>query len=391
MQECRKFFRGFVEFFDDDYPFLRRHLNYDRTFAIGFPEKGSKLENVEDIKKCIAKLVRDPDYFEKRIRPVWAIFEHILQRKKSQRILSRIELSKINGHLSEELQMSEKEITKMLCFLHRVGTLLYFNEESLYETIILDIEWFVNAFNLIIDFRVDIRESDDKRERFKVTGLLDDTDLTSLWINANEEYIFHKKKIVSYMERLGLLAKCEPGNKLCYYFPSMSKSRFDDKNFGKEYTKSSILCFQYNEKGELPVFLFYGTVLKCMQIPKWSALQAHHKLCLYENAACFSFQHLIVVICLCKFQIQVQVWVPTNENIDLNLLGEIQQSIEKIIGEYKGYSYTVGYKCQNGSLNTENDSSFIARKEFPVSKRICDKCKINKKHYVENKVCWVGT
>lgn len=96
--------------------------------------------------------------------------------------------------------MSEKEIIKMLCFLYRVGIFLYFNEESLYEIIIFDIEWFVNVFNLIIDFCVDICELDDKWECFKVIGLLDDIDLILLWINVNEEYIFYKKKIVLYME-----------------------------------------------------------------------------------------------------------------------------------------------------------------------------------------------
>lgn len=99
---------------------MRRHLNHDRTFAIGFPKNGSKLENLTDIKKCIAKLVRDSKSFEEQIRPVWAIFEQILQRKKIERIISRKMLTEINNRLNEELRMDEEEITKMLCFFHRV-------------------------------------------------------------------------------------------------------------------------------------------------------------------------------------------------------------------------------------------------------------------------------
>lgn len=98
-----------------------------------------------------------------------------------------------------------------------------------------------------------------------------------------------------------------------------------------------------------------------------------------------------MVVCLCKNQIQVQILVPAKGKIDVNVLQEVEQSIEREIQEYKEYKYDVGYKCQNGLLNTENDNSFIAKIEFPVSKHICDRCIVSKKHYVDNKICWIPT
>lgn len=390
LQEHRKFFQDFFEFFEEDYSYLRRHLHHDRTFPIGFPKTGSELENLSDIKKCIAKLVRDSKSFKERIRPVWAIFEHILERKKTQRIISRNELSKTNVHLSEEFRVNEEEVTKMLCYLHRVGTVLYFDEKGLDETIILDIQWFVNAFKSLIHFKVDINDTDYSRDCFKSTGIIKDEKLTEIWKNKpKEEYILHKKKILAYMERLGLLA-IHHENKPWYYIPSMNKRKFKNTDIDMGGQKSSILCFQFDENKQLPVFLFYGIVLKCMQIPKWYILRENEKICLYENAACFSFLDYIVVVCLCKYQIQVQVLVPAKGKIDVNLLKEVEQSIERKIQEYKGYNYDIGYKCQNGMLNTENDNSFVAKIEFPVSKPICDRCIFSKKHYVDNKICWVG-
>lgn len=114
-QSCRKFFREVFEIFNH-YPHLKRCLHPDRTFAIGFPKTESELENLTDIKKCIAKLVRGSTSFEERIRPVWAIFEHILQRKKIKRIISRKMLTKINNRLNEELRIDEAEIQKILFF-----------------------------------------------------------------------------------------------------------------------------------------------------------------------------------------------------------------------------------------------------------------------------------
>lgn len=374
---------------------MRRHLSHDRTFAIGFPKKGSKLENLTKIKECIAKLVCDSSSLEEQIRPVWAIFEQILQRKKIERIISRKTLTEINSGLNEELRMGEEEITKMLCFFHRVGTLIYFDEKDLNETIILDIQWFVNAFKSLINFSVNIQDTDYSR-RFKNTGVIEDEELVKIWKDkAKERYILHKQMMLAYMERLGLLAmkheNMEDQNKPWYYIPSMNKRKFEDTDIDKGGSKSSILCFLFDENKQLPVFLFYGIVLKCMQIPKWSILRENDNICLYENAACFLFNHHIVVVCLCKFQIQVQVWVPAKEIIGVELLKEVQQSIEGKIREYKGYAYEIGYKCQNGLLNNENDNSFIAIKKFPVSKfEMCDRCEVKKKHYVDNKICWVG-
>lgn len=397
MQENRKFFQDFFDLFEENFPYLRIHLHHDRTFAIGFPRKGSKLENLTDIKKCIAKLVQDSKYFEEKMRPVWAIFERILQRKKVKRIMSRKKLAKINSDLEEELRMNEEEITKMLCFFHRVGTLLYFDEKGLNETIILDIQWFVNAFKSLIKFHVNIKGTDYTHERIKRTGVIQDEELTEIWKSkANDRHIKYKQSILAYMERLGLLAMkyentsdVNDESKPWYYIPSLNKRKFENTDIGKGGSKSSILCFQFDETKELPLFLFYGIVLKCMQIPKWYIHQEKEEPCLYENVACFLFLNHIVIVCLCKYQIQVQVWVPANGKYDANLREKVQKSIEGKIQEYNGYTYKIGYKCQNGLLNVEEDNSFIAKEEFPDSK-LCDRCTIGKMHYVDNEICWVG-
>lgn len=345
-----------------------------------------------DIKKCFAKLVRDSTSFEERIRPVWVnLWVDISQRKKIQKIISRKLLAEINNGLGEMLRIDEEEVTKMLCFLHRVGTLLYFDEIGLNETVVLDIQWFVDAFKTIISFSVDINDTDHSLEHFKSTGVLDNEDVDKIWKSraAKEGYVLYKKQILAYMERLGLLAIIYE-NQTLYYIPSMNKRKFETNDIHTEDVKSSILCFCFDEKGQLPVFIFYGIVLKCMKIPEWSVLRENDKLCLYENSACFLLRHHIVVVCLCKYKIQVQVWVPARDRIDVNFLREIQLTVDGKIQEYKGYTYEIGYKCQNVILNTEDDNSFIARAKFPISKRDCQNCKGDKTHFVDNTICWVG-
>lgn len=390
MQDGVKFFKEFKALFKD-HPDILRHLNVERNFAIRFPKKGSKLADLEDIKTCIAKIVNLQGYSD-QIKPVWALFEHIMQKEKKRRIIERKILSDFNDELGEEYRLNDENITEMLLFLHRVGNLLYFDEGILKETLILDVQWFVNAFRSIIEYHENIACADHNSSRFKTTGEITDQELTTIWESKKEgqSYISHKKEILRYMEHFGLVATCNAQNGLLpfYYFPSMNNKKFT--NPSNDFIKSSILCFQFNTDRQLPFNIFYRLVVKCLKNPEWAILQEENEQkCLYENVACFSYQHYIVVVCLCKFQIQLQVWnAERNGNIDKELLGNIQRSVEETFSG-REYLYKIGYKCMNGKLNAEEDDSFIAQKRFPVSRLNCPNCTLGNKHFVDNEICWV--
>lgn len=94
----------------------------------------------------------------------------------------------------------------MLCFLYRVGILLYFDEKDFNEIIIVDIQWFVNVFKFFINFLVDIEDNDFNCECFRDIGVIDDEKFLEIWkVKLEEGYIFYKDIILVYMERLGLL------------------------------------------------------------------------------------------------------------------------------------------------------------------------------------------
>lgn len=130
-------------------------------------------------------------------------------------------------------------------------------------------------------------------------------------------------------------------------------------------------------------------VLRCCKIPEWKILEEEDYKCIYEKVACFDFRNHIVVLCICKFQIQVQVWDPSNKSIDMKICRKIKRSVEDILRQFKKCSYEVG-KCSNEVLNDENNNSFVKEKLFPLSAFLCKTCKLKKKHYVRNEICWVG-
>lgn len=390
LQDCQLFFKKFIDSFKYDRN-IQRHLRKDRWFAIGFPNEESKLADLKEIKSCIADIVKFWR-FSDEIHPVWGIFEHIMKEEKGQKIISRKLLSAYNKELSQHFQLDDNSITKMLLFFHRVGNLLYFDESILREIIILDVQWFVDAFKCLIRKHENKATTDCETLRFQTTGEITDKDLTRIWEESNEgqTFIAHKNDILLYMEKLGLLAICDTlkGQLLSYYVPSMNTRKF--KNRENHITKSSVLCFHFKEHGELPFNKFYCFVVKCLKLDGWSVLREEEENCWYENVACFAYKNCIVVVCLCKFQIQLQVWIlDENAYINPELLSDIQGSVEKTISERQD-SYAIGYKCKNGTINAEEDIFFIPQSVFPVTELSCPNCRLEKKHLVDNKICWVS-
>lgn len=390
LQDCQLVFKKFNDSFEHNLN-IQRHLRKDRCFAIGFPNEESKLEDLKEIKSCIADIVK---YwrFSHEIHPVFGIFEHIMEEEKGQKIISRKLLSAYNKELSQHFQLDDNSITKMLLFFHRVGNLLYFDESILRETIILDVQWFVDAFKCIIRKHKNKATTDCETLRFQTTGEITDKDLTKIWEKSNEgqTFIAHKKDILLYMEKIGLLAICDTlkGQLISYYVPSMNSRKF--KNRENHITKSSVLCFHFKEHGKLPFNNFYCLVVKCLKLDGWSVLREEEENCWYENVACFAYKNCIVVVCLCKFQIQLQVWIlDENAYISPELLSDIQGSVEKTLSERQD-SYVIGYKCKNGTINAEEDIFFIPQSVFPVTKLSCPNCTLEKKHLVDNKICWVS-
>lgn len=355
------------------------------------------MEDLKDLKKCIAELVNSDKHSKESCSPVWAIFEqHLLKVKEKRKIITRGNLLAFNETLLKENRIHDDEITKFLKFLNKAGTVLFFEEKRLKETIILDFQWFLDAFKCIINYDVDLdTPSDNKRERFQLTGELEDEELNAMWKKCpnGEDYFKNKDKIIAYMEQLGLLAKCYSRRPYCnetpwYFVPSMRKGKFEKTSI-KMYTGSTILCFEF-EKKQLPKHVFYGVVFQCFKLPKWFilTLEPGNQLCLYENMAGFLFHGIVVLICVCRNQIQVQTYRKKDNNISLSLNTEIQNEVSKIIKGFEKYPSSVGYKCKNGVFNDENDLSFFSKESLSASPITCKTCEYW--HDVDMSVCWVG-
>ncbi|XP_062614303.1 probable serine/threonine-protein kinase pats1 [Saccostrea cucullata] len=122
---------------------LQKHLDSKREFAIGFHEN----EGIEKIKESIVDVVRKLDHWGKMLPHSWAMFENFFQEKKYLKIINKRILLGFNEALPQDIKLeTEDDINTMLQFFHDIREILYFNQEFLREMIILDVQWFADAF-----------------------------------------------------------------------------------------------------------------------------------------------------------------------------------------------------------------------------------------------------
>lgn len=205
--DCVDFFKDWYALFKH-HRHLKHHLHTKRMYAIRFPKDGSKLDELKEIKRCIAKIAQLPALSEYKIRYSWAVSERFLRKEiQSKKIITKQELINYNSHF-KDYSMKANEIPELLKILYIAGTLLYFDEDDLKETIILDLQWFVNAFKRIIEYTVPEEETGDQKcQDFWSTGEISDSELEAIWNKYPVEgFLDFKTEILCYMERLELLA-----------------------------------------------------------------------------------------------------------------------------------------------------------------------------------------
>ncbi|XP_061187275.1 uncharacterized protein LOC133195453 [Saccostrea echinata] len=382
---------------DEDRDWLSESLN-DREYAVGLRELNDNTkEMLESMKKSIVELFTDENNTKIELPSSWALMEQLLY-EGSWKVLSLGEIWKLNSSLPDEYQIkSGEEMSKFLKCFHDNGLLLNFEEDELRKHVILDIQWFANAFSKVIADENHINK-DCKRKlikewkSFNKTGELKNKVIDALW-KDEPSYLKHKSEIMPYMEKLQMLvplnafeAVSEGG--MSWYVPCMNKKQFKADFCEDKWECSSILCFRFTS---FAMFVFYRLVAYCMSFLRWSVAKDEDNEgspCLYQTAAVFDHNAHTVVIGICNDDIQLQVFRIKPLTVDKEVSNEIGNSVDKTIEKLTETFIDTkifhrGYKCQNIICN-EKDISFTLASELSKikAKEIQCKCKLREKHVI---------
>ncbi|XP_062595330.1 uncharacterized protein LOC134256665 isoform X1 [Saccostrea cucullata] len=383
-EEKEKFFRDIWTILETNDASLQRHIDRKRMFAVGFHEN----ESIEKIKLSVVDVVRNLDHWGEKLPHSWAMFENFFQEKKNLKVINKETLLDFNDALPQELKLETiEDINTMLQFFHDIREILHFNQESLRGIIILDVQWFADAFkNVITDKNhaaEDLFELASQWDKFNESGELSDTLLSAIWEMNNNGFLEHKDEIMRYMEKLGLLAKMDDKR---WYVPCMNKRPFPVHRFSA-YPASSILCFLFDA---LPVGIFQRLVARCMEFP-WALVKeikdGKERPLIYQTAAVFLFEddHNIL-LGMTPTEIQLQVFVSEGD-VDISTCFQIREKIESELYTLsstfqRNLKFHTAFKCKPEGFCDNNRSAVIYESDLRGPTFQCPSCPEGKKHIV---------
>ncbi|XP_062582992.1 cyclic GMP-binding protein C-like [Saccostrea cucullata] len=176
---------------------LQQHLHRKQYFEVGKP--GESRDEIDRLEKCIVGLIQKQSTWGEIVPKLWDEFDQELHSLKIKRLINFSDLIKSSN---SELPSQRDDIFDMLRFFHDCGKILFFNEKHLSEMVILDVQWFVNAFKEILTDKNHRTHVQSKEWiSFNETGMLDYEHLITIWTELGlHEMIEFKDQVLLYMQ-----------------------------------------------------------------------------------------------------------------------------------------------------------------------------------------------
>lgn len=193
-------------------------------------------KNLKNLKKCIASTLKLQDHWGKGIPKTWTKVESVLKMKRrSFKMCSISSILEDLKRIDDQLINNDDELVTVLMYFHDTGVILF--QEDL-EEIILDVQWFADAFKSI---GVNDKHSLEQFKELNGSGLLSSQLLNDLWSNSDLTFHENRDKLVKHMVKLAMIAEL---NSTLWYVPCMNKQQYT-KSILENCTVSSTLCFVF--------------------------------------------------------------------------------------------------------------------------------------------------
>lgn len=360
-------------------PKLLDHIDKERVF---FVEKDSN-KNIEKIKECIVSTLKKQNHWGKNVPIAWTKLESFL-KKKTEVTKACLFLNLLDDVQKEDHQLwnSRHDLITALTFFHDTGVILF--RKEIENVIILDVQWFVDAFkNIIMDERhkKEMNEYNFKQfESLNSCGLLSSKLLDVLW--GKSDFFQHKKSLIYHMKHLDMLAELKPE---FWYVPCMNKQKYTDSVLDN-CTVSSTLCFVFEF---LPFVVFHRLIVACINKLRMTLWQNRGKDCIYHTVtilSCENTNHRMLVGIRNRqgheefpFSIEIQAVVTKPRTLESQLCSEIKQKIEQILYDLTRSfpsdeeSFQTGYRCTRKPYSNQPEGNIVLEKDMS-SETDCSKC-----------------
>lgn len=244
--------------------------------------------------------------------------------------------------------ITHEEMILFLNYQHQIGNVVFYNDTSLNECVIIKPTWLINAFKCIV-FADDIPPFVTTHQKqilleFKQTGVITLEVLTDLFKQKGPAFIDNLGYVLNVMMKFDIIVKDKLDNKkfICPCVIDKESSSFETilKESGNCF-RSPWLCIEFSF---LPPALYNHLLVFCMRDPNFDQPKLFYEIGLF----CFKNTNGLkkFVLCLSKMTICVQVWSDTkddksclqgNETIKIGqtLFKNISDKINDILQKYE--------------------------------------------------------
>ena len=370
---------------------LLTHMNKGRLFSI----MKNANKNMEDLKKCIASTMKSQRHWGEDVPITWTKLESALKRlKEDKKIYLFSDLLRDVKNSNDFNINDEEKLNNALEFFHETGVILFSSET---ENIILDVQWFVDAFKCII---LDKEHKDSKDEKnlpefqeLYENGLLSKSLLNQLWEKGN--FNQHKKSLIYHMKQLDMLAELSTEE---WYVPCMNKHAYSHEIL-KNCNVSSRLCFLFQF---LPFIVYHRLVVACINKLDMELWEREGRKCVFHTVTILLYKdskhRMLIGICDNKgrlnteypYSIEIQANVTYPHEVDTQLTSDLRIRICKILynltrafssGES---SFSVGYRCQLEPFGGNLEGQIVKEEKLSGLEFVCSKCTTNHVANVES-------
>ncbi|CAC5371715.1 unnamed protein product [Mytilus coruscus] len=295
----------------------------------------------------------------------WLLFQQVLGKlsESGVPISTTMELSKIAKH--DDIGITNNyEFKQCLQYCHDNGTVIYFEEESLQDHVILDPKWLVDAFRcLVTDKIANIIKVSDDWQNLTETGELTDKLISDLFKKEpNLKFFENKTHLIEVMKRFDIIVDLKNSNAL--YMPCMMKScsfeKFRTQIFvgsqARHRTSWFCLDFEFLPPAFFNHILVWYIKRYSVSVILEQGLRNERKA-LYRQIGVFDLDSSgceQLVVCEGRNIIALQVW---NLRVSKQTYGDIRTDlIEFIVTLRDRYRlklvFTITFKCKDGDFNS---------------------------------------
>nr|XP_022287913.1 uncharacterized protein LOC111100394 isoform X2 [Crassostrea virginica] len=364
---------------------LLPHVDRSRVFSV---EKNSD-KNMEDLKTCIASTMKSENHWGEIVPISWTKLESILktlQESCNIYIFSNL-LKDVQNENDIDIN-NEEELITALTFFNETGVILF--QSEIKDIIVLNVQWFVDAFKCIIvdETHIDIKDKGDFVEFDELNdhGILSNKLLTKLWKTGT--FSEHKISLIFHMKQLDMLAEL---SKEMWYVPCMNKQKYSC-GILENCNVSSTLCFLFQF---LPVVIYHRLVVSCINNLGMKPWKSAERMSIFHSVTilcCNDLNHRVLIgICDNKerthrehpYSIEIQANVTKPKKIDNQMTFKLKANIRQILVEltqafpfYKKQNpFPIGYRCRIKPFSGNSDGHIMKEDDMSTSNLECSRCR----------------